>query len=46
MKTTLKTLTAYVIIGLVLIGIGAYGTIMLTLFALSKVIGYVEPLIK
>jgi hypothetical protein len=46
MKLTLKTLTACVIIGLTLIGLGAYGTIMFTLFALSKVIGFVEHLIK
>jgi hypothetical protein len=46
MKLTLKTLTAYVIIGLTLIGLGAYGTILFTLFVLSKVIGFVEPLIK
>jgi len=41
MKLTLKTL---LIAALILIG--AYGTIMFTLFALAKVIGYVEPLIK
>ena len=41
MKLTLKTLLIAA-----LIGIGAYGTILLTLFVLSKVIGFVEPLIK
>jgi len=46
MKPTFKNLTAYVLIGLTLIGLGAYGTILFTLFVLSKVIGYVEPLIK